>query len=107
MTTIDRFNTVVRESTQTAFEAAAAVQRQNVQLFQTWIGTLEANQQIARELTLRTLGQVQEAQRLWADLVQETVRTSVENVTNLTETQLREASRQAAANGSRIEVPTA
>lgn len=114
MTTIDRINTLVRESTETAFETAAFVQRQNAQLFQTWLNNVETSQSTMRDLTLRAIGQVQEAQRLWFEVAQENIRTGVENARDLTETQLKEASeqfdkasRQTKANGNRIVTPAA
>jgi hypothetical protein len=113
MTTIDRVNSLLRESTETAFDTAALVQRQNLQLLQTWANALETNQQTFRGLTLRAIGQIQEAQRLWVDLAQESIKTGVETATNAAETGIKEASEQfekasrgGRANGSRVDVPT-
>ena len=92
MSTIDRMNTLVQESTGTAFDTVTLVQEQYTQMFQTWLNVLEASRRPARELTLTAVKQAQAAQSLWFDLAQETFRTGVDNWVNLSETQLKEAS---------------
>ena len=99
MTTIDRINTLVRESTETALDSAALVQRQNAELVQSWLGASEAGQKAARDLTLQGLKQTQEAQSLWVELVQESVNVGVDNVSGFDQNGLKETARPVRPEG--------
>lgn len=91
-TTIDRLNTLTRESVETAFDAAHATQRQNAQLLESWLGVVETGQKTARDLTLKALQQAQQARSLWLELIQETFDTGVDTATAFAQNGLRETS---------------
>jgi polyhydroxyalkanoate synthesis regulator phasin len=94
MTTVDRLNTLVRQQTETAFETAAFVQRQNAELFQNWLTIVEANQKAARDFALQTVQRAQEAQSLWVEIVQESFDTGIDNVTTFAQNGMKETSEQ-------------
>jgi hypothetical protein len=77
-TTANRLNDLAIESTQTAFETATLLQRQNAALIQSWFSTVEAHQQSGRELLKKALKQAQEAQNLWLQYVQESFTSTTE-----------------------------
>jgi hypothetical protein len=91
-TTANRLNDLTIESTETALDAANLVQRQNATLAQSWLTTLEANQQSGRELVRKSIKQTQEAQNLWLQHVQETFRATTDSVARAAGSQLREMS---------------
>jgi hypothetical protein len=87
MNTIDRINDLTVETTQTWFEAVNNLQRQNAQLFQTWLTNLESAQQTNREYATRFVKQAQQGQALWLQLYQETVRNGLDTFAQATRTQ--------------------
>lgn len=92
MNTFDRMNVLTRESAETALDTATFVQRQNAQLFESWLATVETSQKAARELTLKAIEQVQQAQALWFELLEETFDKGIDNVTLFTQNGLKETS---------------
>jgi hypothetical protein len=79
-TATDRINEITRESTQAAFETAAAYQQQTANLVQTWFNTVQTQQQSLRDLTLQNLGRAQELQKVWFGLYQDGINRVTETV---------------------------
>jgi hypothetical protein len=88
-TTSNRLNDLAVESTQTMFETANFLQKQNAALIQSWFSTMEANEKNGRELLRKAMKQTQEAQTLWLDYVRESFRDTTETFTRVAGSQLR------------------
>lgn len=93
----DRLNNLIAESTQTAFDAAAQMQRQNATLLQSWMTVVEAGQEATRQYTLKTLEHAREAQNIWRELVQETLWTTGQTVAQSVEANGRATKKAEAA----------
>jgi hypothetical protein len=102
MNVVDRISTLTEESTTLAFDTAAFVQQQNVQFAKAWLDATVAGQNAMKDLTLRAIRQTQQAQSLWLDVAQETVRTGVDTATAVGKTQLHETSEQLDKVNSRV-----
>lgn len=102
MNVAEKISTLTEESTALAFDTAAFVQQQNVQVAKTWLDATVAGQQTIKDLTLRAIKQTQQAQSLWLDLVQDSVRTGVDTATAVGKTQLAETSEHLDKVNSRV-----
>jgi polyhydroxyalkanoate synthesis regulator phasin len=114
MTTIDKFDKVTADSTQILWDSAALAQKQNAQLVQQWLETVEASQAASRDLATRLLAQAQNAQNLWLEFVQESYRTNMDVLSKLAQGQIKEAgervesfARQANGAAKKTEAATA
>lgn len=73
--TINRMNDLAVETTNTVVEGALLAQRQGVAVAQSVLNNLQQNQEANRTIATTMIKQAQEAQQLWAELAQESVRT--------------------------------
>lgn len=94
MNVIDRLNNLAVESSLNTIDGVYTVQRQNLQFFQSYVETAQANQQIYRDLATKLVKQSQEAQSLWFQYWQDAFRTNVDRFTAAAQSGLKEVSEQ-------------
>ena len=94
MNVIERMNALATESSLNTIDGIYAVQKQNLQLFQSYVETAQTAQQTYRDLATKLVKQGQEVQSLWFQYWQDTFRTNTDRFTAAAQSGLREVSEQ-------------